>query len=66
MKKSIAGFAYTVLSFLRLQLQHMEVPRLEAEWELQLQAYATVTAMPDLSHICELHCSSWQLAIPDP
>ena len=35
----------------------MEVPRLGVELELQLPAYATATAMPDLSHICDLHCS---------
>ena len=33
----------------------MEVPGLRAESELQLPAYATATAMPDLSHICSLH-----------
>ena len=32
----------------------MEVPRLEAELELQLPAYATATAMPDLSHTGDL------------
>ena len=34
---------------------HMEVPRLRVESELQLLAYTTATAMPDLSHICDLH-----------
>ena len=28
--------------------------------ELQLLAYATATAMLDLSHVCNLHCRSWQ------
>ena len=32
----------------------MEVPRLGVEWKLQLPAYTTVTAMPDLSHIFDL------------
>ena len=32
----------------------MEVPRLGVESELQLPAYATVTAMPDPSHIYDL------------
>ena len=36
----------------------MEVPRLGVELELQLPAYATATAMPDLSHVCDLHHSS--------
>ena len=29
-------------------------------------AYATATAAPDPSHICELHCSSWQHHILNP
>ena len=44
----------------------MEVPRLGVELELQLPAYATATAMPDPSHICDLHHSSWPCWIPDP
>ena len=44
----------------------MEVPRLWVELELQLSAYATATATGDLSHICDLHISSWQHQIPDP
>ena len=47
--------------FLGPYLQHMEVPKLGVESELQLQAYATATEMPDLTHICDLHHSSWQL-----
>ena len=38
----------------------MEVPRLGAESELQLPAYATATATQDPSHACSLHHSSWQ------
>ena len=40
----------------------MEVPRLgvKSELELQLPAYATATARPDLSHVCNLHRSSWR------
>ena len=33
----------------------MEVPRLGVKLELQLQAYATATAMWDLSLVCDLH-----------
>ena len=40
--------------------QHMEVPRLGVESELWLPAYTTATAVPDLSHICDLYHSSWQ------
>ena len=39
--------------FLELQLQHMEVPRLGVESEMQLPAYTTTTATWDLSHVCD-------------
>ena len=45
---------------------HMEVPRLGVESELQLLAYTTASAMPDVSVVCNLHHSSWQHCIPDP
>ena len=38
----------------------MEVPGLGAESELQLSAYATAIAIPDLRHICKPHHSSRQ------
>ena len=41
--------------FLGPHLQHMEVPGLVVESELQLLAYTTATATGDLSHICNLH-----------
>ena len=44
----------------------MEVPTLGVESELQLLAYATTIAMPDPSHICELHDSSQQCQILNP
>ena len=44
----------------------MEVPMLGVESELQLLAYATATAMPDLSHVCNLHHSSRQRQILKP
>ena len=46
--------------------QHMEVPRLGVESELQLLAYATATATPDPSRICDPHHSSWQRRILNP
>ena len=52
--------------FLGLHLQHMEVPRLGDESELQLPAYATATAMPDPSFLCNLHHSPWQGGILNP
>ena len=36
----------------------MEVPRLGFEQELQLPAYSTATATPDLSRVCDLHHGS--------
>ena len=44
----------------------MEVPRVGVESELQLLAYATATAAPDLSHICDLHRSLQQHWILNP
>ena len=52
--------------FLGLHSWHVEVPRLRVESELQLPAYTTVTAMSDLSHVCDLHYSSQQCQILNP
>ena len=38
----------------------MEIPRLGVGSDLQLPAYATDTATPDLSHVWDLHHSPWQ------
>ena len=38
----------------------MEVPKVGVQSELQLQASSTATAMPDLSHVCPLHCNLQQ------
>ena len=54
------------LLFLWPYLQHVEVPRLGVEWELQLLAYTTATAMQDPDCICDLHHSSGQCRILDP
>ena len=45
---------------------YMEVPRLGVKLEPQLPAYTTATEMRDPSHVCDLHCSSWQRQIPNP
>ena len=47
-------------------LHHMEVPSPGTESKPQLLTYATVTATWDLSHICDLHLSSWQRQILNP
>ena len=44
----------------------MEVSSIGVEPELQLLAYATATAMQDLSCICKLRHSSWQHWILNP
>ena len=55
-----------IICFLRLHLWHMEVPRLGVESEVQLLAYTTATATPDLSLVCDLYHSSWQCQILNP
>ena len=52
--------------FLRLHLQHMEVPVLGVESELQLPAYTTAIATPDLSRIYKLQRSLQQHWILNP
>ena len=59
-------FSFFLCVFLGLHLQHMEIPRLEVKSELQLPAYATATAMQDLSQVCDLHHSSQQCQILNP
>ena len=52
--------------FLGLHPRHIEVPRVGVQSELQLSASATITAMPDPSHVCDLHHSSPQCQILNP
>ena len=52
--------------FLVPQVQHMKFPRLGVKSELHLLAYATATATQDLSHVGDLHYSSWQCQILNP
>ena len=47
-------------------MEHTKLPRLGVESELQLPAYTTATATQDLSHIYNLHHSSWQCRIFNP
>ena len=55
-----------IFVFLGPHLQHKELPSLGVKSELQPLAYTTTTAMPDPSHLFDLHHSSWQLRIPNP
>ena len=52
--------------FLGLHSQHVEVPRLRVESELQLPAFPTATATLDPSHVCNLHHSPQQPRILNP
>ena len=53
--------------FLGPHLWHMNVLRLGVESGLQLRAYTTATATTtqDLSHVWDIHHSSWQRRIPN-
>ena len=55
-----------IFSFLGPRPWHVEFPRLGGKSELQLPAYTTATSMPDPSHVCDLHHSSWQRQILNP
>ena len=59
------GFVLFVF-FLGPRLQHMEVPRLGATWELLLPPYTTATAMQDPSCSYNLRHSSRQRWILNP
>ena len=59
-------FFFFFFCFLGLHPQHMEVPRLGVELELQLPAYTITTATRDPSSVCHLHHSSCQCWISHP
>ena len=52
--------------FLGLHLWHMEVHKLGVESELQLPAYATAIATPNMSRNYYLYHGSWHRWIPNP
>ena len=60
------SYLFIYFCFLRPHPQHMEVPRLVVQSEIQLPACATVTVTQDPSPICNLHHSSQQLQILNP
>ena len=64
--QQLCGIFFFFFCFLGLHLWHVEVPRLGVKSELQLPAYATATATPDQSCICDLHHSSRQRWILKP
>ena len=64
LKKNFSFWVF--LPFLGPIPWHMEVPRLGVQWEPLQTAYATATAMRDLSRICDLQHSSQQCQIANP
>ena len=58
--------SFFFLCFLGQHPWHMEVLRLGVKSDLQLQAYATATAMWDPSQVCNIHHSSRQHQILNP
>ena len=65
-RKKGKNLFFFFLPFLGQHLQHVKVPWLRVESELQLPAYTTATATRDLSRICDLHHSSQQRQIHNP
>ena len=59
-------FCLFFFCFLGSHSWHVEITRIGVESELQLSAYATATAPPDPSHVCELCHSSQQCWIRNP
>ena len=59
-------FFFFFLVFLRSLPATCGGSQVGVESEIQLPAYTTATAMGDLSHICDLHHSSWQRQILNP
>ena len=59
-------FIFFFWLFSGLHQWHTEIPKLGVKSELQPQAYATTTAMPGLSHVCNPQHSSWQWKILKP
>ena len=58
---------YTLFFLFRAALvAHGRFPRLGVESEVQLPAYTTTTATPDLSRICDLHHRLQQCQILNP
>ena len=62
---SFFSFSFS-FCFLGPHPRHMEVPSLGVQSELQLLAYVTYTATPDLSHVFDLHHSSRQCQTHSP
>ena len=58
-------FFFFSLCFVGQHSQHMEIPRLGVESELQLPAYTIATATSEPSDICDLP-TPWLMAMLDP
>ena len=64
--QTLISFSFFFFIFLLSHPWHMEVPGLGVKSELQLPAYTTATAPPDLSSVCNLLHSSQQWLILNP
>ena len=53
----VVPYFFFFFVFLGPHPQHMEVPMIGAELDLQLLAYPTATTTPDLSCIYDIHCN---------
>ena len=65
-QSEIMGGSLLLFFFLGPNVWQMEVPRLGVKLDLQLPAYTTAMAVPDPSHIGNLHQSSGQYLILNP
>ena len=63
---SSSGVYFLLLLILGPHLWHMGSPRLRVKFKLQLLAYTRAIAMPDLSHMCNLHISLRQCRVLNP
>ena len=57
---NLLSFFFFFFWLFRATPLHTEIPRLEAESELQLPASTTATAMLNPSQSCDPHHGSWQ------
>ena len=65
-QSEIKGGSLLLFFFWGPHVWQMEVPRLGVKLDLQLPAYTTAMAVPDPSHIGNLHQSSGQYPILNP
>ena len=65
-KSTIYVYKIYIYIYFRAAPEAYRGSRLGVKSEMELLAYATATAMQDLSHVTELHHSLWQCRILNP